>query len=513
MTPAALRFLATWLLFAQPMSRDVAEFAGRWKLVDPASASGEVFIVDLKVEGGKLVPTLVDPPSLLRGGKLPRVYCEVDGDTIVVLATAYQGDWIFKGTRPNGGAVDRIPGASQFGMLAAPLPYLGDARLEKTQADRLAKVKPAEAKDDDPSGLKMLLARAKPAAELRQPRYRTLDLKVALAAERGLPFDADTGTRTWSATRLAVAAERAGELDLAAEAKARLDKLKVMFAQEERPQVGPLAVEPFAGPRPVGEDRVVLMEMFLSVEETNSTREGLAFDALTSAYKPTELVAVQYHLNMPSPDPMASPDAVARGKFYGVDRTPSTLLDGKRLPRSSPLDEAARKFNQYRRLVDEAMKGKTRATIELRVTREGETLQVSASAEIADGVKLERPPRLRLVLTEDDIPYVGATGLSHYRRVARAMPGGVAGVAFPDRRARLDAVVKLGELRDSLQRDLRDGPRDPGPRGEFRGGVPPILLKRLSLIAFVQDDERNVLHAVIVPVPEPDMLKVAPLPK
>ena len=322
MTHAALRFLLTWLLVAPLASRDVADFAGRWKLVDSGSAWGEIFIVDLKVEDGKLVASLVDTPDILRGEKLPRVYCEVDGDAIVVLVTAYQGDWIFKGTRPNGDAVDRIPGASQFGMLAAPIAYVGDGRLEKTQADRLAKAKPAEAKDEDTLGLRTLLARAKPVAEMRQPRYRTLDLKVALAAERGLPFDADTGTRAWSATRLVVAAERAGELDLAAEVKARRDKLKAMFAQEERPQVGPLAVETFAGPRPAGEDRVVLMEMFLSVEEPNSAREGLALDALTSAYKPTELIAIQYHLNIPFPDPMASPDSVARAKYYGVDRTP-----------------------------------------------------------------------------------------------------------------------------------------------------------------------------------------------
>lgn len=513
MTHAAMRFLVTWLLVAPAASRDVADFAGRWKLVDSGSGWGEIFIVDLKVEQGKLAATLVDPPAILRGEKLPRVYCEVDGDAIVVLVTAYQGDWIFKGLRPTGGAVDRIPGASEFGMLAAPVAYVGEARLERTEADRLAKKKPAEAKDDDALGLKMLLARAKPSAELRQPRYRTLDLKVALSAERGLPFDADTGTRAWSATRLALAAERAGELDLAAVVKARRDKLKAMFAQEERAQVGPLVVEPFSEPRPAGEDRVVLMEMFLSVEEPNSAREGLAFDALTSAYKPTELIAIQYHFNMPFPDPMASPDSVARGKSYGVDRTPSTLLDGKRLPRSSPIDEAARKFNQYRRLIDEAMKGKRRAAIELRVGRDGDTLQVSASAEIADGAKLAEPVRLRLVLTEDDIPYVSNVGLNQYRRVARAMPGGVEGVALRDKRARLDTVVKLGELRDALQSDLRDGPRDPGPRGEFRGGVPPILLKRLSLIAFVQDDEGSVLHAVIVPVPEADGVKASSPPK
>ena len=183
------------------------------------------------------------------------------------------------------------------------------------------------------------------------------------------------------------------------------------------------------------------------------------------------------------------------------------------MPRSSPIDEAARKFNQYRRLIDEAMKGKRRAAIALRVDRDGETLQLSASAEIADGAKLAEPVRLRLVLTEDDVPYVSKVGLSHYQRVVRAMPGGVAGVACRDRHARLDAVVKLGRLRDNLQRDLRDGPRDPGPRGEFRGGVPPILLRRLSLIAFVQDDEGSVLHAVIVPVPESDGVTLSSPPK
>ena len=513
MTPATLHAVVALFMVALGATPDATDFAGRWKLVTTSPVSEESFIVDLKAEQGKLAASVVDPPSLLRGQVPPRAYCEFNGDAIVVLVTNYQGDYLFKGTRRGGNAVDRIPGAFQFGMLAASTAYVAEGRLERTQDDHVAKPKPADAKDADSSGIFALLSRAKPVAELRQERYRRLDLKIAVAAESGLSFNADTGTRAWSATRLTEAAERAGEHDLAVEAKARRDKLKAMFAQEERPQVGPLAVEPFTGPRPADHDRVVLMEMFLSVEEPNSIREGLAFDALTSAYKPTELIAIQYHLNLPSPDPMASPDSVARGKSYGVDRTPYTLLDGKRLPRSSPIDEAARKFNQYRRLIDEAMKGKRRAAIALRVDRDGDTLQLSASAEIADGAKRAERARLRLVLTEDDVPYVSKVGLSHYQRVVRAMPGGVAGVACRDRHARLDAVVKLGRLRDNLQRDLRDGPREPGPRGEFRGGVPPILLKRLSLIAFVQDDEGSVIHAVIVPVPESDGVTLSSPPK
>ena len=515
---AVLHLGIALLLAALPATNDGVDFTGRWKLVATTTDAEEFFIVDLTLVQGKLAATVVDPPALLRGPVAPRAYCEVEGDAIVILVTAYQGDWIFKGTRPKGDVVDRIPGAYQFGMLAANTAYVNEGRLEKTEADRVAKKKPIAAGDEGSMGLvatmRFVAASSRSTTELRRSCYLPLDLKVAVAADRNLPFDAATGTRAWSATRLLAAATMANEPKLASEAKGRRDKLMAMFAQEERKQVGPLVVEPFAGPRPAGEDRVVLMEQFLCAEGPESIREGLAFDALATAYKPTELIAIQYHLHTPGPDPLASPDSLARGKSYEVTRTPTKILDGRRLPRSSGLDEAPRKYNEYRRQVDHALEGKRRATIELRVSRKGDVVALSAVAKLLPGAKPEGRAKMRLVLTEDDVPYVSALGLNHYRRVARSMPGGVAGVVLRDGVGRMDSRIKLDALQDELERDLRQGPGDgPGLRGEFRGGVPPIFLKRLSLVAFVQDELGDVLHAEIVAVPEPGTGQGAPAPK
>jgi hypothetical protein len=75
------------------------------------------------------------------------------------------------------------------------------------------------------------------------------------------------------------------------------------------------------------------------------------------------------------------------------------------------------------------------------------------------------------------------------------MPGGVAGQPLTDGKARVDTKVDLAALRKTLAQSLAEYARE---GNTFRKALPPIPLTKLSVVAFVQDDEdRTVLNAAL----------------
>ena len=101
---------------------------------------------------------------------------------------------------------------------------------------------------------------------------------------------------------------------------------------------------------------MVLLELFTGAECGPCVAADLAFDAVSSAYRPTELITLEYHLHIPRPDPLTAPDSVARAAYYEVRSTPSTLFNG--VPAAlhgGPAEHARGKLNQYRSVIDDKL--------------------------------------------------------------------------------------------------------------------------------------------------------------
>src|SRR5262249_33552735 len=110
-------------------------------------------------------------------------------------------------------------------------------------------------------------------------------------------------------------------------------------------------------------------------------------------------------------------------------------------------------------------------------------------------------PRLRLALVEESVPYTGRNRLQSHHHVVRAMPGGVEGRALGGGKMRIEETIGLSKGRGTQEVDLREDPTSTESRGAFPGPLPPVELKKLSVVAFVQDDsDRMVLDAIIIPV-------------
>ena len=142
---------------------------------------------------------------------------------------------------------------------------------------------------------------------------------------------------------------------------------------------------------------------------------------------------LQYHLHIPGPDPLTNPDTMARQKFYAADirGVPSSIFNGKSEGGGGGnMANSEVKFKQYSGIIDGILEKTTEVTVSAKATLDGDTLSIEAAVgglkEVGDDLKL------RLVVAEESIRYVGTNGIRFHHNVVRALPGGAAGVAIKD---------------------------------------------------------------------------------
>lgn len=309
--------------------------------------------------------------------------------------------------------------------------------------------------------------------------------------------------RAWQA--MVAAATAAGQRDLVSQAEAVLAKLEAQLDAEYLAKVPPFKPEKFSGRQQSENNRIVVMELFTGAQCPPCVAADVAFDALLKTYEADTLIALQYHLHIPGPDPLTNPDSEARSAYYQVGGTPSTYFNGlEAAGGGGGMANAEANYKQYRSIIDPALEDKAQASIDLKVTRDGSKLSIAAKARRnTDGNNKDEGEssslRLRIVLTEETVRYVGGNGIRFHHHVVRGFPGGVDGTPFTDNRATAELTVDLNDIRKSLQEYLDQAAQ----QNPFPKALPPIELEELSVVALVQDDsDHAILHAVSVPVPK-----------
>jgi hypothetical protein len=168
------------------------------------------------------------------------------------------------------------------------------------------------------------------------------------------------------------------------------------------------------------------------------------------------------------------------------------------------------KHPDYRKIIDSELEGRRVATIELSVTRAGDQVKITSKAmaveqgagrndETSNKMKPESKLVLRLALTERANRYLGGNGMRCHHHVVRAFPGGTQGTKLSSGEGQVSVSVDLAELRRVLETSVDQFARDAGGTKS----LPDVVLKDLSVVAFVQDDaDKRLLHAVTAPVPD-----------
>jgi hypothetical protein len=333
-----------------------------------------------------------------------------------------------------------------------------------------------------------------------QEGYGDLAVAQARRAEKLLTEADDTATRMKVLETVVKALTKAGKAD---DAKPYADQIAKLEARdhEEYAKAFPFKVEPFAG-RKGKSGRAVLVEVFTGAECPPCAAVDLAFDGLLKAYKPSDVVLLQYHFHVPRPDPLTSPDSMKRSEEpYGdqITGAPAVFVAGKPGPAGGgPVAAAEKKFTEFREQIAEALEKAPGVKLGLTVAK-GEKGGFTAKATVAD---LEMPGEkvmLRFALAEERIRYAGGNGIRYHHMVVRAMPGGAKGFPLPKKTAEQSVTFDPEDVRATLTKYLDDFAKN---EGAFPRPDRPLALKNLKLVAFVQDDAtREVLHAVQVDVP------------
>jgi hypothetical protein len=320
-----------------------------------------------------------------------------------------------------------------------------------------------------------------------QKGYESIALTYARQAERLLEDRDRPGVRKQVLDALAAALTKAGKTDEAKEVEARAKKIDLAIKPE-----------PFAG-RKGKSDRVVLVELFTGAECPPCVAADLAFDALGKAFKPSEVVRLQYHLHIPGPDPLTNPASEARANYYGrvIEGTPTMLLNGK--PAASGgggASEGWEKYDEYAESLLPLLETPAKAKLKATANRKGSKIQidVTASDMKADGADL----RLRVALVEERITYTGGNKLAEHHHVVRAFAGGVNGEKVTaDKPFTKSLTVDLGDVKKGLL-DYLDKTSKNMP---FPSKDRPLDLKNLRVVAFVQNDTTHeVLQAIQIDV-------------
>jgi hypothetical protein len=335
-------------------------------------------------------------------------------------------------------------------------------------------------------------------AEILGPNadLKVVALEMVKKAEAALTDKSSTEDRVRVMKALLPALKNNAKLEESKTVEVELAKLETVLDHEYVAKVPPFKPEMFEGRKEKG-DRKVVFELFTGAECPPCVAADVAFDALSKTYKPAELILLQYHLHIPGPDPLVNADTEARANYYNFHSTPSTAFNGKTplKPNGGPMAASEELYGQYRKVIDPILEEKSEPKLLVTATQSGNKIDIKAEV---NGLKDPgEKKRLRLVLTEETIRYVGGNKLRFHHHVVRAMPGGVEGFELKAENSQHSATVNLDELRANLIKYL-DNAAQARP---FRYPDRPLDLKHLKVVGLIQDDtSKEILNVLQVDI-------------
>lgn len=325
-------------------------------------------------------------------------------------------------------------------------------------------------------------------------------VEYARAAEKGLTKATPVAAQVEVLSLLARALRESGKQAEAKDVQARVDRVEEALDKEYLATVPPFKPGRFDG-RKGQSTRVAVVELFTGAQCPPCVAADVAFDAVEATYKTTDVVLIQYHVHIPGPDPLTNADTEARMKYYAVRSAPSVFFSGKapepKTPAASggPMAGAEKKYAAYRDRIEPILETPAGATLKASAKRQGDKIDISA--DVSDLIKTGDDVRLRLLLVEEKIRYVGSNKIRFHHQVVRAMPGGVEGTALTQKNTKVRRSVDVAELRTQLTKYLDDY----AAKRPFPNANRPLDLGHLRVIALVQDDAtKEILQATQVEV-------------
>lgn len=262
-------------------------------------------------------------------------------------------------------------------------------------------------------------------------------------------------------------------------------------ALEDRLKALPFHPQPFQAPAG-WQGKAALAELFTGSECPPCVGADLGFDGLLESVPSKYLVILVYHLPIPRPDPMMNPATKVRQDYYGVNSTPTVVLDGadKRVGGGSR-GMAELKYKEYLSAIEPLVAAAPGAALQVRAELAGGTVKVAYGFD-----KAVAGADYHLVLVQDEELHRGSNGLLSHKMVVRDLltidPAAPQSASFD-----LDASEKAADA--YLTEFARTYTRVPDFKWATRRNA--IARTGLKVVLFAQDREtKKVLNAAVVDV-------------
>jgi hypothetical protein len=185
-------------------------------------------------------------------------------------------------------------------------------------------------------------------------------------------------------------------------------------ALEAKARALPYHPEPFVAPAG-WKGKAVLAELFTGSECPPCVGADLAFDGLIESVPAQYLTILEYHLPIPRPDPMMNPTTKKRQDDYGVNSTPTVIIDGtEKTIGGGGRGIAEGKYKQYRGEVLAHAAEPPGAVLKVQATLTGGIVKVDF-----DAGKPVPGAEVNVVLVQNEQAYKGSNGLMFHKLVVR----------------------------------------------------------------------------------------------
>ena len=258
-------------------------------------------------------------------------------------------------------------------------------------------------------------------------------------------------------------------------------------------------------PTPKRTDRLVVLEMFTGSACPPCVAADIAFDTAMERFGPDAIIPLAYHVHIPGPDPMTTPEGDARRKFYNVNGVPTLQVDGAMAtaPGSTDnlggggRDRAPDVFAIYSNLIERSLEATSAAAVKVRGSAAGDKVTITAdvSSLPADVSGL----RLHIVLAEKILMFGGENGMRAHRMVVRGVAG-ESGQGLPlAKNGPSQYTFDLAQIKDGITRSLsadisRRGSQG-GPFAATDRAMTAIDTSQLVAVAFIQATDKKILQA------------------
>lgn len=451
--------------------------------IDGVRLDGERLRFTLKLEGAPLTFDGRAQPGKPIAGTL------ANGDAILLTSLEPSSLTAFDATALLKEVVAHAPAGPP--LYQAVIALLSQATANKAAPDDVRQWAAAAMKAAEPSGVRwqILVTLRLVHALARQPAFNAVSMELIQRADRLLEPVDDLALQCDVIEKLQQICEQSGKPTEARQAADRLGKLDERGNREDLARARFRPAPPAPG-KPAS--RACLLEMFTGADCPPCVAADLAADALRGAYRPGEVIVLQYHVNIPWPDPLANSVADARQQFYKVDGTPATFFNGKPgAGGGGSADDVEKKFLAYRKVIDPALASPPAVKLQVSAQRTGD--RITARIQVRDLAQPGLTRRLRIMLVENHVRYRGQNGLPFHREVVRGEFGPPEGTVLANASSDHEYTLDLAALRTAVGEYLNAVEKANADRSFGRR---PLSLQNLSVVAFVQDDaSRDVLNA------------------